>query len=137
MLAPRWVVVALASAAVAACLWVGWRIWMTPVRYEIVDATADGAGANPRFEDRRFAETSRLGVLPLVAPVVLSGLGVWAAARGSRRGLVSSAVALGIFAFIGGFSIGAAYWPAVCLLALAGIACRSSRSRSPRIGGAP
>ena len=117
----RWITTLLASVAVAACLWAGWRIWTTPVRYQVVDGTADGAGANRRIESRRFVEVSGLGLLPLVIPVLISGLGTWAAYRWHRWGLAFSALALAIYAFISGFSIGGAYHPAAYALALAGV----------------
>jgi hypothetical protein len=121
-LTSRRIPIALALAAVAASLCVGWRIWATPVRYQVVGGAADGAGTNPRFEERRFTDVSALGWLPLAVPGALAAAGAWAAARGSRRGLVACAAALGLFALIAGFSIGAAYWPAFGLLALAGVA---------------
>jgi hypothetical protein len=133
----RWIATFLASVAVAACLWAGWRIWTTPVRYEVVNTTPDGAGANRRFESRRFAEVSRLGLLPLVVPVLISGLGTWAAYRGRRWALACSSLALAIYAFISGFSIGGAYHLAVYAMALAGvIGLLSRRSTSSTVHGA-
>jgi hypothetical protein len=117
----RWVATLLAAGAVAASVWAGVRIWTTPVRLEVVEATEDGAGANCRFESRRFAEISGLGVLPLAIPVLISGLGAWAAHRRRRWGVVAAALALAIFTFVTGFSIGSAYLPAVCGLVLAGV----------------
>ena len=119
--APRWIATALASAAVATCLWMGWRIWITPVRYEVVEGTDDGSVTTSRFQNRRFADVSALGPLPLIAPALISGLGSWMAMRGSRWGVFSSAVALAIFAVISGFSIGAAYRAAVYLLMAAAV----------------
>jgi hypothetical protein len=120
--APRWIVKLLASGAVATSLWMGWRIWTTPVRYEVIEATDDGSVANSRFRNQPFAEVSALGPLPLIVPVFISALGTWAAIRGSRWGVFSSAVGLGTFAVVSGFSIGGAYWPAVYLLMAAAVA---------------
>jgi hypothetical protein len=117
----RAIVTVLAFAAVAACLWSGWRIGTTPVRYEVIEATADGSGTNRHFEERRFSDVSALGVAPLVVPVLISGLGAWAAARRRGRALASCALALAVYAAVSGFSIGPAYWPAAGLLVAASV----------------
>jgi len=118
----RWLAGVLAAAAVASSLWSGVRIWTTPVRYEVVDATGDGAGANRRFEARPFAEVSALGAVPLAVPVLISGLGAWAALRGRRWVLASAVLALALFTLLGSFSIGWSYLPALsCLVLAAGV----------------
>ena len=111
----RWIATLLAGSAVLASVWAGVRIWSTPMRYEVVDATVDGAGANHRFETRR------VGTLPLSIPVVITGLGAWAAYRRRRWSLVLAAVVLALFAAVAGFSIGGAYLPSVCGLAVASL----------------
>src|SRR4030095_14869088 len=137
--APRWIVTVLASAAGATGLWMGGRIWTTPVRYEVVEGTDDGSVTSPRFQNRRFADVSALGPLPLIVPVLILGCGGWMAIRGSRWGVFSSAVGLGIFAVISGFSIGGAYRPAVYLLMAAAVAGFFMMPDKPRVrgGGSP
>ena len=110
----RWVATFLAAGAVLVSVWAGVRIWSTPLRYEVVDATVDGAGANHRSE---FARS--VGVVPLSIPVLISGLGAWWAYRQRRGRLFAAALALAVFSLLTGFSIGAAYLPAVAGLGLA------------------
>ena len=119
--APRWIVTALTSAAVVACLWSGVRIWTAPVRSEVVETRDDGSVSTPRFQNQRFAEVSPLGPFPLIVPVLISALGTWAAIRGRRWGVFSSAAVLAFFAILGGFSIGGSYRPAVYLLSAAAV----------------
>jgi hypothetical protein len=113
----RWIATCLAAAAVFVSVWAGIRIWSTPLRYEVVDATVDGTGANHRSE---FVSHG-VGVVPLSIPVAISGLGAWAAYRKRRWRLIVAALALAVFSVVTGFSIGAAYLPAVAGLVLASL----------------
>jgi len=58
----------------------------------------------------------------------------WSALRHHRLVLILSTVLLGLYALLGGFSIGFAYVPAVLAMIIACLA--SSASRSPQ-GGTP
>ena len=102
-------------------------MWSTPLRFEVVDATVDGAGANRRSE---FA-SSGVGVVPLSIPVAISGLGAWSAYQQRRWRLLAATLALAVFSLLTGFSIGAAYLPAVTALVLASLVAILGR-RTPK-----
>ena len=56
-----------------------------------------------------FAEVSLWGALPLVVPVLLAALAMWAAWRNKRLALLVSTAALLAFCVLAGFSIGRGY----------------------------
>lgn len=120
----------LAAATLAWCLFVGWRLWTTPVRYVgvVFDAGAQRAVGAEKYE--RFADISALGPVPLVVPVVLTALGTIAALRSRTRVLFVLAFGLLAYSYVTGFSIGSAYMPAGGALLLAALIARFLRTRS-------
>jgi len=120
----------LAAAGVVWSIGVGIWIWVTPIRFVGISneawawsgpgSTASGMRVVPVERTRRFADVSLLGPVPLAIPVALAGLAALAVWR--RKGALLTllpAVLLLAFCFIAGFSIGAAYVPAGCVVLLA------------------
>ena len=105
-----------AGLALLWCLLVGAWIWMTPIRY--AGSRSSGTETIPFEEFLTFAQASRLGVLPLVVPVLLAALATWAAWKERGLPLALSTVALVAFTIVSGFSIGVAY-----LVATAAVLC--------------
>jgi hypothetical protein len=109
----KWLAISPATGGLVWCFVVGWKIWVTPVRY------LHYSSSEPRFVYLPFAEVSGLGIVPLIVPTLLAGLAMWFAwrQRSLPLGVVTSAVA--VFCFITGFSIGAAYLPVAGALFIA------------------
>ena len=75
----------------------------------------DSAGTGTieqRIEPRSFSEISRLGIVPLVIPVLVAGWALWAASRRRTVALAIATFVFLVFCVITGFSIGGAYMPA-------------------------
>lgn len=118
----------LATLTLLWCLFVGWYVWTTPVRYV-------GLAPDPQDPERvvqaekyePFSNVSAGGALPLGIPVVLAGLATAAAWAHLPVAVGLLGLTLLAFGFVTGFSIGSAYIPAGGVLILAaGIdaACR-------------
>ena len=98
------------------CFWVGYQIWTTPIIYEGIEISSS---VNEITKTRDFSEISRLGVVPLVIPVLISLMAMWSIFKFKTVVLIIATVLLLAFWFLAGFSIGMAYTPAVILLVLA------------------
>jgi hypothetical protein len=119
----------LATATLVWCLFVGWWIWTTPVRYVgLVSDPVDPAKTIQAEKYERFQDVSVFGAVPLVVPVILAGLATVAA--WARRAVVLFVLALMllVYGFVTGFSIGSAYMPAGAVLLVA--ACTAIASRA-------
>jgi hypothetical protein len=103
----------LSTVSLAWCVLVGCWIWFTPITCESIGATGVGY--------RCFSDVSLFGPAPLVVPVLIAAVAVWAAWRSRRVVLGFSAFLLAVFTFISGFSIGRGYVPASGLLVLAAV----------------
>lgn len=99
----RQVAPVLSTLCLTWCIVIGFIIWFTPMHYSGI---RNGVHV---VIDRQFSEVSGNGVLPLVIPVLIAGLGTWGAWLGRRLVLASSALLLLVFTVISGFSIGAWY----------------------------
>jgi hypothetical protein len=112
----------LAVAVTFWAVWIGIRIWTTPVVWEVVAAqTPEEAARQPPTrvrEVRSFAEMSPLGYIPLAIPVILAaGAAVIASLR--APGCLAGVVVLFLgYVFITGFSIGTAYYGPATLLGI-------------------
>jgi hypothetical protein len=119
----------LALAAVAWCVAVGIWLWVTPIPSDGVGSSAyvDSGGVvrqtTYRFADSRsFADISALGPVPLIIPVLLTGISAFAVWRRRVTPAVIATVVLLAFVVLGGFSIGPGYLPAVGALIWAVVA---------------
>ena len=113
----------LTAVGVVWTTWIGWRIWVTPVRYHVIRDFTDSAGNDQRVEGysfKHFSDVSNLGAVPLIIPVAMAAGLAWCAWQ--RRWTAALAISLLFFlyCFVGGFSIGGAYWrPGLVLLVAA------------------
>ena len=103
----------LSTMSLTWCVLIGGWIWFTPIRYEVTHNSVTAVRYQP------FSEISLFGPAPLIAPVLIAAVAVWASWRSHRVVLVFAAFLLAVFTFISGFSIGAGYLPASGLLLLA------------------
>jgi hypothetical protein len=103
----------LSTMSLTWCVLIGGWIWFTPIRYEVIHNSVTVVRYQP------FSEISLFGPAPLIAPVLIAAVAVWASWRSHRLVLVFAAFLLAVFTFISGFSIGAGYLPASGLLLLA------------------
>ena len=103
MKAYRVILIILAVAASVWCFWTGYQIWTMPV--------TDGG--------RHFSEVSRLGVIPLVIPVLVSLIALWSVFSLRIFMLLIATGLLLVFWLISNLSIGMAYTPALMLLMFA------------------
>ncbi len=110
----------LAAATLVWCLFVGWWIWTTPIRYA-------GLASDPTDPDKtvqtegyqRFRDVSRFGALPLVIPVGLAALAAIGAWKKAHWWVLGVGTALMGYGLVTGFSIGSPYVPAGGALMLA------------------
>ena len=102
----------LSTMSLAWCVLIGGWFWFTPIRHEAIHNGVTVV----RYQS--FSDISLLGPAPLIAPVLIAAVAVWASWR-SHLVLGVAAFLLAVFTFIGGFSIGAGYLPASGLLLLA------------------
>lgn len=121
----------LATGTLVWCLFVGWWIWTTPVRYVGVVSDPENPDRSVQAEKyERFEDVSALGAIPLVIPVILAGLATLTAFGRAPMILLTLGIALLAYGFVTGFSIGRAYMPAGRVLILAAcIAAASPRGR--------
>ncbi len=116
----------LALIAVLWCVWIGVRIWTTPVVWEgVVAQTAEEIGRQPPTtlrEVRSFGDGSTFGSVPLVIPVVLAALAALVARLRTPAFLTGIVLLFQGYVFIAGFSIGGAYHGAAALLWVAALA---------------
>lgn len=118
----RFLALSIVLASVAWTVWVGVRIWTTPVRYQVAGATVPGefiGDDGRRYVNRPFDEVSSAGPVPLLVPIGVTAAALAGAVAGSTPFLGFSAFLLFVLSFIGGFSIGGAYMPAALALGLA------------------
>jgi hypothetical protein len=120
----------LATATLLWCLFVGWWIWITPVRYVGLVSDPEDPDKSVQAEKyERFGSVSGLGATPLVIPVLLSGVATLAAWMKRPLMLFSLGLVLLVYGFVTGFSIGSAYMPAGGVLLLAALLAFASRPR--------
>lgn len=122
--------VVLAALAFIDCIWSGHRIWTTPVRYEVVQGTPDGAGTNRHYEYIPFQAVSSYGAAPLLFPVLISAIALWTAWCKRLLMLLILCCIFILFVFVTGFSIGGSYMRAGFALILAAIAGLAARKHS-------
>jgi len=113
----------LSAAGLLWCISIGIWIWVTPIRSSGVSTqtwwsagddgvVSSGERTVPFDSYRRFADSSRLGALPLLMPVMLATLATWAAWRNKQLLLSLTTALLLAFCVLTGFSIGTGYFPA-------------------------
>jgi hypothetical protein len=123
--------VAIATACVIWCVWVGVRIWNAPIVFEGMEWMTEPGGIRtiPRVSYRTFSDVSQYGMFPLAVPVVVAAL-AWLAAW-QKRILALAIVTLVFLALwvVAGFSIGRAYTPAAVGLVLATLAAMMTNRR--------
>ena len=101
------------------CSWARYQLWTTPITYSGIEVSSYSNGksaTNTITKTRKFSEVSHSGIAPLIVPVLISLMALWAILRGKTVGLFVATVLLSIFWLLAGFSIGMAYTPAVVLL---------------------
>ena len=101
------------------CIWTGYEIWVSPIEYrgvETVDSINGTVIEKNVIRFKKFSEVSGFGVVPLLVPVAIVFLAIWAAFTLRSIALVFSVFLIVIFWIITGFSIGMAYLPIVILL---------------------
>jgi hypothetical protein len=106
------------------CIWTGYEIWVSPIEYrgvETVDSINGAVIEKNVVRFKKFSEVSGFGVVPLLVPVAIVFLAIWAAFTLRSIVLVSSLFLILIFWIITGFSIGMAYLPIVILLIITSI----------------
>jgi hypothetical protein len=111
----KWLATLLVTGGLVWCFVIGWKIWVTPVRYLHYSSSEPAQ----RFVYLSFSEVSGLGIVPLVVPTVLVGLAMWFAWRQRTLALGAVTLAVAVFCFITGFSIGRAYVPIAVALFVA------------------
>lgn len=112
---------AFAIIAASFCVWTSYQIWITPIIYEGIEISSSTNSAiieNKFAKLRSFSEVSLLGVVPLVIPVLITFLAMWAAFKFKTIVLIVSTLLLVLFWYITGFSIGVAYSYVVIFLSL-------------------
>ena len=107
----------LASMSLAWCLLIGAWFWVTPIEYE---GSINGV---PTVHHQSFSDISLLGPAPLIVPVLIAAIAVWATWRSRKAVLALAAFLLVAFTFVSGFSIGGGYIPASAMLLAALWAC--------------
>jgi len=114
------------------CVVIGLLLWFLPLGSS---TSSSSTGQTVVGDGESFASLSAYGPLPLIIPAALCGMAAWSALRHHRVVLILATVLVGLFALLGGFSIGLAYVPAVLALIVACLA--TSASRSPEGEGNP
>jgi len=71
----QWTSWILAFSALLWCIWTGYKIWTTPVT----------------LQGKSFSEISGLGITPLVIPVLITMVAVWATAIAHSGALMAAA----------------------------------------------
>ena len=97
---------------------------MSPIEYrgvETVDYINGAVIEKNVIRFKKFSEVSGFGVVPLLVPIAIVFLAIWAAFTLRSIALVSSVFLIVIFWIITGFSIGMAYLPIVILLIITSI----------------
>ena len=77
----------LSTMSLTWCVLIGGWIWFTPIRYEVIHNSVTVVRYQP------FSEISLFGPAPLIAPVLIAAVAVWASWRSHR-------VVLGFAAFL-------------------------------------
>ena len=109
----------LAVLAVIVCIWVGYKMWVTPIEYSSIEIYNSENGMKTEREViklRSFENVSGYGVLPLLIPVFICLLSLWATFKLKRIILALSVFLIILFWLLTGFSIGMNYSPVVILL---------------------
>ncbi len=106
-------VVVLAALAFIDCVWNGYKIWTTPIRYEVIEGrnnAPDHVGTtNRHYQYMSFRAVSSYGFAPLLIPILISAIALWSAWLMRRLMLLVVTCLFILFVFITGYSIGAAY----------------------------
>lgn len=100
----HWLAPLLSTMSLAWCVVIGVWIWFTPIG-----------------QSQSFSDVSLFGPAPLILPVSIATVAVWAAWRSHRGVLGFAALLIVAFTFISGFSIGRGYIAASGLLVLAAV----------------
>ena len=109
----------LAVLAFVICIWVGYQIWVTPIEYSGIEIYNSANGVRTEREViklRSFENVSGYGVTPLLIPVFICLLALWATFKLKRIILALSVMLIILFWLLTGFSIGMTYSPVVLLL---------------------
>ena len=109
----------LAVLAVIVCIWVGYKLWVTPIEYSGIEIYNSANGVRTEREViklRSFENVSHYGVVPLLIPVFICLLALWATFKLKRIVLALSVLLIIVFWLLTGFSIGMTYSSVVILL---------------------
>ena len=109
----------LAVLAFIVCIWVGYQMWVTPIEYSGIEVYNSVNGVRTEREViklRSFENVSGYGVIPLLIPVFICLLALWATFKFKKIILALSVMLIILFWLLTGFSIGMAYSPVVILL---------------------
>ena len=112
----------LAVLAVIVCIWLGYKMWVTPIKYSGIEIYNSANGVRTEREViklRSFENVSGYGVVPLLIPVFICLLALWATFKLKRIILALSVLLIILFWLLTGFSIGMVYSPVVVLLIVA------------------
>ena len=100
-------------------IWVGCQMWVTPIEYsglEIYNSANDVRIEREVIRLRSFENVSGYGVVPLLIPVFICLLALWATFKLKIIILALSVLLIILFWLVTGFSIGMTYSPVVILL---------------------
>lgn len=108
----------LVISAFAWCVWTGYKIWMTPITYSVIEIemTRDGNIRHEVTKTKSFADISGAGSFPLLLPIFITSIALGSLFVLRTTLLVIATCLFSIFWFISGFSIGMVYTAALLLL---------------------
>jgi len=109
----------LAVSAVVVCILVSYQTWVTPIEYSGIEIYNSENGVRTEREViklKSFESVSGYGVVPLLIPVFICLLALWAAFNLKIIILALSVLLIILFLFLTSFSIGMNYSPVVILL---------------------
>ncbi|NOQ65030.1 MAG: hypothetical protein GQ582_11020 [Methyloprofundus sp.] len=112
----------LAVLAFIVCVWVGYQVWVTPIEYSGIEVYNSANGVKTEREViklRNFEKVSGYGVIPLLIPIFICLLALWATFKLKIIILALSVLLIILFWVLTIFSIGMAYSSVVILLIVA------------------
>jgi hypothetical protein len=101
---------------------IGYQLWMTGIEYAGIEKYKGVDGVirtNQAVHMRRFSDVSHSGVVPLVVPVILTLVAMWASFNLKVMTLLVTTVLFSVLWFLAGFSIGMMYTAVLILLMIA------------------